>query len=439
MNQSVVIRENSRRLYKEKFSYNSTIILFLLLALCVVGSLYFVMVFANELSFSFYAAIALFVVAFGLIFVHFYEASFGCMTFSFSLSENLPGAKTFYQNFIRSFAYPFRGGLRIFFNLCVSVLIFILLSSVSLYIATSVAYNTSNEIKSFVDGFNQLVNSGATTSALFDYYNIYGKAYDDIILYVNLSVISVSVVYFVHVTAKNHLVQALLFGSFGMSLIPVSGAYQIFRKAYYSNYKKINSLYFKVNFPFIIGFYVIYIGMVVLLSFFSTNYLFVVGAALVTCFMLYYIFFPIFIYNNLQISAIIMPEIDKALKIINDEAIARYGVQSGLNKSELDSLQARIEKTRQDIVNKLNDPDADADQVKEDINKALEDINNDIMNAHNKDKDKNEEKPNETPANGDETSNPNETNEIKNDNETQADEKKDENIDKDKDDKNGQK
>ena len=384
MGSKEILKESWKK-YKSSFSYNSTLILYLIFGLVITSLFYFLIVFSDNTGFSSIGAGFLFILFAYLILDHFYYAFYGCMTFSFSLKVSLSPSKTFYQNYIRSYSYPFKGGLKVFTTLLWTAMFYLLLGSLFLYVATEIAYSLNNNIREFVDTFNELASSGASPSMLFDYYTNNGGAYEDVLKYANTISITLMIYFFVHRIGVNHVAQAMLFGPAGQSLTPTNYIYYIFRRTIRNNYLQFYSLYYGSNYPVLIIFYGSSIISTIVFSIFSSSFLFIVGASTLIALSLTFIALPLFMYNALGIYQSYRSLFNDQLAKETDRAINVVAKQNNISKEDVDKIKAEIDEKRKELIDKLDDSSSD---YNEEINKANEELNKAINDITQKNKDK---------------------------------------------------
>lgn len=412
------IRNSTNSKIREIISNTYSISLLFILIVLITGMLYFLYVFADNFKFNQYFAAFLFLVVFIFGFVH------GLLAYisSIFLILNLPQEhqiKTFLNFYMRSFSYPFKQSLRIYRTLFISLLIGMVLVVVGEALALNIGYNVSNAVKTFVDDLNALVKSGADTTTIYNfYYSTRGQPVAELLKYTDIVCTTIPLYYFVHQITRNTIPMYLnieLSAAPDGNRIPTNYVYALIKRLRKDNRKFYEKLYYGTNYIVILLFYVTNIISTIVVSFYSSSAMFIVGISFLISLFLALIVSPYLLNNVFRIvTGYCMPKLQGVQDELYAHELMLFMKNSGIDATRADELYKNFRIKRDQILSKFNDPKQDNEQISEELNALMRDFeskinkivdsknhNGFINNSDNEDDsldDTNDQNPSETPT-----------------------------------------
>ncbi|MEG1222852.1 MAG: hypothetical protein RSD69_04090 [Bacilli bacterium] len=293
-----VVLENYKRYWKQLF----VAVVYFIFALALTSLLSLLTVFSSVLNYSligtaFFSILSTIFLLYPSVF-----GLYGVLYESYidTFDKNEVSATKVFLNYMKmAYFKPFKGQLKIIFVLLIEILIYSLFSGFIITFATNIIANVDVNVFNFITDFKNLLNSGASTAELFSFYLNNGEPYDNALKIINIIVTSIAVMSFLFVITYRlyYLALSLMFSPYYLiSPFEMRRNLKNMARKYRGTFLK---QYFKTNWPFLALFLTIYIGSIIVLTFYSSNFVFIVITSLLLGFSISSFLLPIVGYNSL--------------------------------------------------------------------------------------------------------------------------------------------
>ncbi|MEG0034611.1 MAG: hypothetical protein RR909_03885 [Bacilli bacterium] len=369
-----VVHENYKLYWKQLF----VAVVYFIFALAITSLFSLLTVFSSVINYSLIGMALLSVLSTIFLLYPSVYGLYGVIYESYGdlfEKNDVSATKVFLTYMKMAYFKPFKGQLKIIFVLLIEILVYSLFSGAIITFATNIIANVDVNVFNFLTDFKNLVSSGASTAELFSFYLNNGEAYDNALKIINVIVTSVAVMSFLFVITYRlyYLALALMFSPYYLiSPLEMKMNIKNMIRKYRGTFLK---QYFTTNRPCLALFLTIYIGSIIILTFYSSNFVFIVIASLMLAFAASSFLLPIIGYNSLITIDANIEDISKILNIDGskfDELLKNIHEQDGseLTDEMKEIINSNIEPNDKENSNEKKNDDQVTEE-KDDDNKVL--------------------------------------------------------------------